>query len=508
MLFRSLLWTLHPLNTEVVDYLMQRTESMMAAFYLLTIYASLRASTPPGIAASLSPGAASTSLSPGRWLILGVLSCAAGMASKESMVTAPLVVWIFDRIFLFPSWRDSLRARWAFYLGLAATWGVLAALMLSSPRTFSAGFVGIQVSSVQYFLNQLKMVSWYLWLSVWPKDLVLFYGWTPQVTVAQIWPYALFLGLLLAATIAMLVRRPKVGFLGLWVAMTLAPSSSIAPIAAEVGAERRMYLPLIGVCVLVAVFVGRAFRPGARGGPEGPPYVQTAGLVLLLLVAAALGTRTFYRNQEYASSLVMAETVMARWPTPIAHDMLGTALAGEGRHLEAVGHLRESAKDYPAARYSLGAELLNMGKLDEAAPILEAYARDEPRDARGRAGRVGLGRAYEASGQYSRAAVEYQAMLDARPDDVEAHGLLAGALAAAGQFAQAVPHYQTYLATAARDAGGWTGLGIALIGSDRLPEAIEAFRQAVAIDPNDAGFQRNLAKAIEAQRPIKDNVKK
>ena len=37
------LWMLHPLNSEVVNYISQRTESMMALFYLLTIYASVRA---------------------------------------------------------------------------------------------------------------------------------------------------------------------------------------------------------------------------------------------------------------------------------------------------------------------------------------------------------------------------------------------------------------------------------------------------------------------------------
>ena len=39
----ALLWVLHPLNSEVVTYVTQRTESMMAVFYLLTLYASLRA---------------------------------------------------------------------------------------------------------------------------------------------------------------------------------------------------------------------------------------------------------------------------------------------------------------------------------------------------------------------------------------------------------------------------------------------------------------------------------
>ena len=39
----ALLWTLHPLNTEAVNYVTQRTELMMALFYLLTLYASIRA---------------------------------------------------------------------------------------------------------------------------------------------------------------------------------------------------------------------------------------------------------------------------------------------------------------------------------------------------------------------------------------------------------------------------------------------------------------------------------
>jgi hypothetical protein len=39
----ALIWLVHPLNSEAINYVTQRTESMMALFYLLTIYASIRA---------------------------------------------------------------------------------------------------------------------------------------------------------------------------------------------------------------------------------------------------------------------------------------------------------------------------------------------------------------------------------------------------------------------------------------------------------------------------------
>src|SRR5262249_45576670 len=56
----ALVWTLHPLNSEVVNYVTQRTESMMALCYLLVIYANIR-----------------------RWEWMAVVVCFLGMACKE-----------------------------------------------------------------------------------------------------------------------------------------------------------------------------------------------------------------------------------------------------------------------------------------------------------------------------------------------------------------------------------------------------------------------------------------
>ncbi len=39
----ALIWMVHPLNSEVVDYLTERSESMMALAFLITMYASDRA---------------------------------------------------------------------------------------------------------------------------------------------------------------------------------------------------------------------------------------------------------------------------------------------------------------------------------------------------------------------------------------------------------------------------------------------------------------------------------
>src|SRR5262249_11190655 len=122
----AVLWMVHPLQSEAVDYISARTESMMALCYLATLYASVRSlRSPQG----------------GRSTAVAVAACAAGMACKESMAAAPMMVAAYDRTFAFRSWKDAVRSRWPLYAGLAATWLVLTALVLHAPRAHSAGFV-------------------------------------------------------------------------------------------------------------------------------------------------------------------------------------------------------------------------------------------------------------------------------------------------------------------------------------------------------------------------------
>ena len=333
----ALLWTLHPLNSEAVNYLTQRTELMMGLFYLLTVYASVRA---------LQPNARS-------WNALAVVACAAGMACKESMVTAPVMVVLYDAVFVFGSLKRAFRERGRFYLALSMSWVVLAAVMWSGPRVHSAGFsAGVDLWT--YLLNQTVMITRYLRLAVWPRALVVNYGWPLELKLQDVLPYALFITGLLVLTVVALVRQPKWGYLGAWFFVTLAPTSSIVPIATEVGAERRMYLPLVAVVVLVVVGASFVKR-----------VVSTRGAAVLAVVAALLLAGTYSRNREYRSSLGLARTVVERYPSSVAHHYLGVELLAAGDRDAAMTELRRAIPGAPAAHLTLGVELLNEGRTDE-----------------------------------------------------------------------------------------------------------------------------------------------
>ena len=470
----ALLWTVHPLSSEAVNYITQRTESMMALCYLLTLYCAIRA---------VEAGSAR-----GRWELAAVAACFAGMASKESMVTAPLAVVLYDRAFRFGSLAAAIRGRGRLYGGLALSWVLLAALVATAPRNLSAGFSAHDADVWTYVLNQAVMISRYLRLAFWPSDLVLYYGWPQPLTATDVLPQLLLVLGLLAAAVVALTRQPRLGFLAAWFFLTLAPTSSVLPIATEVGAERRMYLPLIAIVALVVI--------GYRSWVKDPRW-RAAGLGITVLVLVA---GTVARTSEYQSSLRLAETTVERWPTPGGHSMLGTELAAAGRFAEAERHLREAAAVHPPARYYLATVLAEQGKHREAIEGFRAFIRSQPPEldqvllARGL-----LGDALVKEGRYDEAAEEFRAILS-RSDDPEAAVQLAQIHMRRGHFEEAIPLFSKSLAVRPDDSRTLGSLGVALASTGRLDEAIATFQRAVDLDPHNTSAQANLAHALALKR--------
>ena len=468
----ALLWTLHPLNTEAVTYVTQRTELMMGLFYLLTIYAGLRAWQ---------------SARARRWQAIAVASCAAGMACKESMVTAPLMVVLYDGVFLFGSLKQAIRDRWGLYAGLAMSWVVLAAVTWSGPRVHSAGFSS-GVSSWTYLLNQTLMLTRYLRLAVWPRPLVFIYGAPLSLTLSDVLPYALLVASLLVLTIVAAIRGPKWGFLGVWFFLTLAPTSSVVPIATEVGAERRMYLPLLAVIaslVVAASFIRRIPSPAAW--------------MVLVACSVTLAAGTWARNREYASGLVLARTSVDRHPSSGAHHYLANELALTGQEDEAMVHLREALPGAPGAHNNLGILLFKRGEWNEAINELQAFVREQPMRLEAVAARQLLGQAFAKQERWQEAIEQYQMVLTMNPSSAqwrETQGLLGVACFRAQRFDEAVVHLGRYLQAVPGDVVALSDLGVALVATSRLDDAIGAFRRAVDVNPQDGGLQLNLANAL------------
>jgi len=465
----ALIWMVHPLQTESVDYVTQRTELMVGLFYLTTLYCAIRATG---------------SATPERWHAASIVSCLVGMGCKESMVTAPLVVLVYDRIFSFDSMREAWRSRKGLYSGLSVSWLEFAGLMTARAHTVTGFNYG--VSPWTYLLNQAQMIVQYLKLTVWPHALVLDYGPPRRLVLMEVLPQAALVVALLALTATALVLRPMAGFLGAWFFITLAPASSFLPIVTEVGAERRMYLPLAAVVVLAVIGAWQLLEKVGR-------QATFPGVVALSVVVGALAHATAQRNHDYASGVTLLQTSVDRWPHGRAHFNLATVLKEQGRIEEAIAHLRAAVPDDPPAQYVLGSELYDRRQFDEAIKELRAFIDRNPGSLHQTvAARNLIALSLAQQGKPGPAIEEFQAALTMDPGNAALHGNLAFILLRQNNFDGARRHYEAYLAGRAGSVFVLTNLGIALQALGKIDEAKERFRQALAIDPNAIDARRGL----------------
>jgi protein O-mannosyl-transferase len=475
----ALLWTVHPLLTECVTYMIQRAEALMGLFYLLTLYAFIRGAASP---------------KPWPWYGASIAACLLGMACKEVMVSAPLIVLLYDRTFVARTFREALRLRWRYYAGLAATWLLLAALVLHvGNRGQSAGFYA-GVDWLPYALTQFQAITHYLRLSLWPSPLILDYGnlfatgsaQGVATSPTQIAPYALFIGALIAGTIYALFRRPVLGFLGVAFFAILAPSSSVVPVVTQTIAEHRMYLPL---AVVLAFAVAGLYRLLGR-------FALLAGLVLALV----FGGLTLNRNRDYRTSVTLwTDTVAKRPDNARAHENLAIALAAENNTrstIDAVGEFYQALHllpDYAEAHSNLGNSLGALGRSDEAIEQYRAALKLVPGLA---AAHYNLANALAGAGRLPEAVDEYTRTLQISPEFSPAHNNLANALAALGRDQEAQAHYEAALRFDSAYSTADTNYANLLLKLHQISPAQTHYQEALHLNPNDADAHAGLANAF------------
>lgn len=509
-------WSLHPLQTQAVTYTVQRAESLMGFFYLLTLYAFARGT-----------GAAAAADARRRWFGLSVVACALGMGTKEVMATAPLLVGLYDRTFVAGSWRAAWRERRGFYVALGATWVLLAALVLSTGgnRGGTVG-LGVGVPLWAYPLTQFQAVARYLQLALWPHPLVFEYGTFWVERAGDVIPFAAVVGPLLAGTAYALRKKPALGFAGTWCFGILAPTS-LAPGTIQMIVEHRMYLPLAAV---VAVVVLGAHR-----------LIGRQALAWGAVVAVACGAGTAWRNHNYRSHLALwSKTVEQRPENPRARQGLAEAYAELGRLDEAVGQLTEAVRllpDESTYHYNLALVLVQANRLDEAIRHYGHALRLVPGEARthnnlaialGRAGRGAAALPHYAEaerlqptepqfaynhgvalvrlGRADEAIARYEAALRLRPDYADAHFNLAAALASGRRFAEALPHYAAALRARPADTEFRTALAGALVAAGDAEAAIAQYRTVLAAEPANAAAHFGLGNALAATRRFADAI--
>jgi Tfp pilus assembly protein PilF len=466
----ALWWGLHPLQTASVTYISQRAEALMGLAYLFTLYAFIRAATAPEQRTI--------------WCWLAITACAAGMAIKEPMATAPVLVLLYDRIFISGSFREVWRRHGAVHLGLAGTWILLAALLVA--HTHAARGIGAtaEVTSWLYALTECKVVMRYLGLTLWPHPLVFDYG--PGVLVsgiAAVWPWLAAVVALLGVTVLVWRRSSPLGFLGGAFFLMLAPTSTVVPVTFQPMAENRLYLPLAAVMTAAVVAVHRL--AGKRTWIVG------------IAVGALLLALTIHRNGDYATEQRIWEDNLAKqsgnWRAHYSLALLYSKMPG--REAQATEQFAATVKlrpDHADAQSNLAGMLLNQpGRLEEAIAHGEAALRLNPNHVYAHAN-LGLALLNVPSRQ-NEALEHLAASVRLAPDDAEARSTLANALSGIpGRLNDAVVQYEAAIRLRPNQADLHNNYAGVLFQLGRRTDARRELETAIRLDPNYADARSNL----------------
>lgn len=417
----ALLWALHPLQTQAVTYVIQRCESLMALFLMLTLYCALRGwqANPPG-----------------PWHLLAVLAFLLAAGSKETAAVAPLLLLTYEWVFRGQGPIQAMRRSPLLYAGLALGTVVMVALAVMGNTLISAT-EETPISAFAYWITQCEVILHYLRLTLWPSGLTIDYAW-PAATLRDVWPAIAAVLMLLGLSCWAAARRHPAGFLGLSFFFLLAPTSLI-PLP-DLAFEHRMYLPL---APLIALLVGAAIQ-GYRWGierlhlppmPSGSP-ARRASLALIACLALGLGFLTFQRNSDYRSEkTIWADTLQKRPANFRGHHGLGLALSREGRREEALGSLLRAVELNPRNAYAqndAGYLLVLLQRPEEAIPFFRESIRIKPRFAKAH---NNLGAALAQTNRLEEAIAHFVLSLQIKPDYASARDNLRRASAALEQRA-------------------------------------------------------------------------
>ncbi len=427
-LLGALVFAAHPLQTQAVTYLVQRFTSIATLFYALALLLHVRGRLRP----RFDGGAAAH--------LAGAVACALlAMSTKEIAFTLPLAVLVVDLAFLpGPGFR-----RWATLAPLLATLPVvpLARLDLRAPvaevvaTAARVTQVQTRVSRWDYLATEWRAVVGYLRmivvpagqsidhdfrLSRWPWD-------------GPTWAAGLALSALLVAGILLLRRRrpPEVRVAGYGILLfflALSVESTVVPIL-DVFVEHRLYLPMVGVALVVT---GGGLHAWIRSAPgmRRPLVLAAGGWVLVL------GAATIARNQVWLDPVTLWADAVARSPA---------------RH---------------RARFNLGNALRDAGDLEGARREWEETARLAPFHS---GSWTQLGNLAALEGDGARAEACWRRAIDADPGNGPALHNLAGLLEARGElgearalqrrFVEVAPRWLAAEAAEVRRRNGWPPSG-------------------------------------------------
>jgi len=518
------LFLLHPLHVEAVAWSVERCEVLSTLFFMLALAVYAWYARRPCV---------------GRYAVVCAMA-ALSLMSKQVLMALPAVLLLMDW-WPLGRWRGGPApaapggdrvadrpqpARRAPELPTFTAWRLIVEKLPLLALVGAIVFMGVRAHWLSgdiiagealpfgtRLTNATVAYVIYLYKTVAPMDLAVFYPYVRQIPITEAVGAAAALAGVSLLTWLLRRRRPYLAVGWFWYLGVLLPVSGVVvQVGSQAMADRYTYVPLVGIFIAVLWLAGDAatwlqarsasaprWQAGRRGMAARWAMLARWALVAVVLAAVAACAVTARAQLGYWASdaTLFQRAIDVTEGNYNAYVILAGALNKEGRYEAAAERCREALrlkKDYPDAIMTLGMALSNLNLHDQAARQFRWLIERNPTDA---AAMEALATVLMKQRKDAAAVEEFTRALALQPDRPSSLNNLAWILATSpsdgvrnGRRAIELALHASDLAMQ-RDAGVLDTLAAAYAEAGRFPDAVAAAERAMKI----AGEER-------AMRPV------
>jgi tetratricopeptide (TPR) repeat protein len=447
--FVSLIFLVHPIQTQAVTYIVQRSTSMATMFCLLSLifYITWRVQR---------------NEKRGRLKIMflylfSIIFAVCAMKTKEISFTLPVIIILSELLFFTEKsgrhGNPSLLRRLSYLLPLLLTMLIipLSIMNFNAPIESIAQDLDlhsretVDISRKDYLFTQFPVIMTYLRLLMFPVNQNLDHAYPVYSSFFQlpVWLSFIVLSLILSLSLFLLYRTRVsdrssssfnihsrlIAFGMLWFFITLSVESSVIPIR-DVIVEHRLYLPSIGFVIAAVLFI-QSFIPH-----------KAIKIVVMCALIVSLSVLTYSRNSVWKDPQTLWQDVIAKTPgSARAYNNLGVAYKNSGAFDKAIEQFEKSIqsdRQYIAVYFNLGDIFYRQGKYKNAVQMLEYALELNPASQLHLDILNKLGRTYSAMGQTDNAIAVFQKAITVLPSAIAPYNNLAVQYIKVGEYNQAI----------------------------------------------------------------------
>ncbi|HXG39123.1 MAG TPA: tetratricopeptide repeat protein [Bacteroidota bacterium] len=433
-LFVAAVFALHPLHVESVAWAAERKDLLSGLFWMLTLLTYTSYVEQPS----------------SQRLVLVVLVFALGLMAKPMLVTLPFVlllldVWPFKRL-QPPQPGTSVKN---FFIDLLPfvkeKMPMFVLTAISSVVTYVVQQRGGAMSTVEGIALPVRLANavdsyiGYLAKTFWPANLAVFYPhYGEQIPLWQTVISLLILALITIGTLRLINRSPYLTVGWLWYLGTLVPVIGLVQVGAQAMADRYMYIPQIGICIMIAWGMSELFLHWRYRNV----VLSVAGTAICVALAFLSDRQVGY----WKNTITLFEHTLAvtekNW---LAHHNLGTAYLRKNDYARAAFHFSKTLDIYPtiaSTHHNLANALVALGQLDSARVHYQEALRLDPNFEEAH---LNLGILDTQEGKTDAALERYREAIRINPEYAFAHFNLALVLSKIGKRDEALSHLATVL---------------------------------------------------------------